>query len=136
MREQGLAATVLALAGLNRLGIVGAGIQPLDPDVCLPAVGQGILAVETRDGRCGGFPDLCRYLTTAMRGLARPRSGRCCPAWEEACQVPMGALAEVGERSELRLRAIVSSCDGTRIIRIDAHGDARGRRGAGPCQSS
>jgi hydroxymethylbilane synthase len=123
MREQGLAATVLAMAGLNRLGIAGVGIQPLDPEVCLPAVGQGILAVETRDGdgRVSGLVAVlddgdARACAIAERTVLSGLGG--------GCQVPMGALAEVGENGKLRLRAAVASRDGARIIRVEMHGNA------------
>src|SRR5581483_7688530 len=41
-------ALVLAVAGLARLGFQGADVYPLDPDVCLPAPGQGAIAVQVQ----------------------------------------------------------------------------------------
>ena len=41
-------ATLLAMAGLNRLGLAAAATAPLDIDAFLPAVGQGVIALETR----------------------------------------------------------------------------------------
>jgi hydroxymethylbilane synthase len=48
LEEGRYGALVLALAGVQRLGIDRVPIRPIDPRVCLPAVGQGALAVETR----------------------------------------------------------------------------------------
>src|SRR5207245_9561622 len=39
---------LLAAAGLSRLGLAPTNVQPLDPDVFVPAVGQGVLSVESR----------------------------------------------------------------------------------------
>jgi hydroxymethylbilane synthase len=49
LREGEVGALVLAVAGLERLGLDDLPRQPLDPAVCVPAVGQGALAVEVRE---------------------------------------------------------------------------------------
>ena len=46
-----VAATLLALAGLKRLGLADAATSILSTEEFLPAVGQGIIAIEARDGR-------------------------------------------------------------------------------------
>jgi hydroxymethylbilane synthase len=48
LRDGRYGALLLAVAGLERLGIRDVGVQPLRPELCLPAVGQGALAVEAR----------------------------------------------------------------------------------------
>ena len=109
---------VLAVAGLERLGLAHRISMPLDPDVCLPAPGQGIVAVETRAGDADTGAALAaiddraaRAAFTAERAVVTALGG--------GCQVPIGALAEPdGER--LRLRAMVASLDGSRRLRREA----------------
>ena len=109
---------VLAVAGLERLGLAHRISMPLDPDVCLPAPGQGIVAVETRAGDADTGAALAaiddraaRAAFTAERAVVTALGG--------GCQVPIGALAEPdGER--LRLRAMVASLDGAQRLRREA----------------
>ena len=90
---------VLAVAGLERLGLAHRISMPLDPDVCLPAPGQGIVAVETRAGDADTGAALAalddraaRAAFTAERAVVTALGG--------GCQVPIGALAE-GRRRPL-----------------------------------
>ncbi len=105
---------VLAVAGLERLGLAHRISMPLDPDVCLPAPGQGIVAVETRPGDADTGTALAaiddraaRAAFTAERAVVTALGG--------GCQVPIGALAE-GDGDRLRLRAMVASLDGSRRL--------------------
>ena len=59
---------VLAVAGLERLGLADRISMPLDPDVCLPAPGQGIVAVETRAGDADTGDALAAIDDAATRG--------------------------------------------------------------------
>ena len=109
---------VLAVAGLERLGLAHRISMPLDPDVCLPAPGQGIVAVETRAGDADTGAALAaiddraaRAAFTAERAVVTALGG--------GCQVPIGALAE-GDGDRLRLRAMVASLDGSRRLRREA----------------
>jgi hydroxymethylbilane synthase len=115
-------ALVLAAAGLNRLGLaqrIGA-VLPLD--VCVPAPGQGALAVEVRADDATtralvaplGDPSTATAVA-AERALVGALGG--------GCQVPLGALATV-EGARLTLYAVVVSPDGARLIRHVATGSA------------
>jgi hydroxymethylbilane synthase len=122
-------AIVLAAAGLRRLGWGDRIRELLDPSVMCPAVGQGSLAIETRDD--GGAGQMLaaklddpatRAAVTAERSLLATLEG--------GCQVPIGAHATFGGQT-LHLRAIVASPDGARVIRDEMRGDdpvALGRR--------
>jgi hydroxymethylbilane synthase len=96
-------ALVLASAGLNRLGIARPDAVRLPVAVCLPAAGQGIVAIEGRDddaavrAACAGLDDASsRACLTAERAfLARLGGG---------CSVPAGALCTV-DGATLHLRA-------------------------------
>jgi hydroxymethylbilane synthase len=108
-------AIILAAAGLRRLGWADRIGEMLDPEVMCPAVGQGALAIETRDDNGIGrtFAEklehtLTRLAVTAERALLATLEG--------GCQVPIGAHAVV-KGSEIDLRAIVASPDGSAMIR-------------------
>jgi len=115
LEEEGLAATVLALAGLDRLGLADLASQILDPAICLPAIGQGILAVETRkddahtNALVAPLDDAAsRAAALAERAfLARLHGG---------CQIPIAGHATVAGEL-LRLEGLVASLDGTEIYR-------------------
>lgn len=107
-------ALILALAGLQRLGVDSVSIEPLDPVVCLPAVGQGSLAIESRadDTRCRelvGVLDHPASHTAAIaeRAFLRRLGG--------GCLAPATAYAQV-DGEILSLEAMVGSPDGMAII--------------------
>ncbi len=110
---------VLARAGLGRLDRLADITETLDPLQCLPAPGQGALAIECRavDGDLvqllGALDDAdTRACVTAERSLLA--------ALEAGCSAPVGALAEVVEGvagDELSLRSFVGSVDGSAELR-------------------
>ena len=114
-------AIVLAAAGLRRLGWEDRISRIVRPGrVMCPAVGQGALAIETRDdggSRSGSLRKLdhaaTRAAVTAERSLLALLGG--------GCQVPIGAHARL-EGSVLHLQAIVASPDGARMIRDQTPG--------------
>lgn len=114
-------AVVLALAGLRRMGWEERVTQILPFDVCLPAAGQGAIAVQCRsDGEARRLlPALdhapTRACVTAERALLR-RLGA-------GCQTPVAALARTDE-CVLRLKALVAADDGSTVVRRSADGDA------------
>lgn len=115
-------AICLACAGLDRLGLSGRIAERLDPDICVPAPGQGIIAVEARAGDEAVLRLLARVSAAdAMRCLAAERA--VLRALGGGCQVPIGALATV-EGGRLRVRARVSAADGGRSVGGEAFDDA------------
>lgn len=119
-QEQGLVGCVLALAGLRRLELEAQVTQVLSPEESLPAVGQGALAVQCREedpvvrgllARLEHAPS--RIAVTAERAfLARLEGG---------CSVPLAGYATLdGER--LRLRGLIGSPDGARVVRGETVG--------------
>jgi hydroxymethylbilane synthase len=108
-------AILLAAAGLRRLGLADRIEMVLDPDVMCPAVGQGALAIETRDDSGAGRL-LAENLEHAPTRLAVTAERALLATLEGGCQVPIGAHAKVtGENIDLR--AIVASPDGRTAIR-------------------
>jgi len=116
LREGRFDGIVLALAGLERLGVRATHTVPLAPDVVIPAVGQGALAVETRAGDrqladriAAAFSDPATELTVgAERAFLRTLRG--------GCQAPVGAHATYAENF-LSLRAVIAAPDGSRLVR-------------------
>ncbi len=114
-------AIVLAAAGLRRLGWAHRIAELLEPNVMCPAVGQGALAIETRNGGDAAAA-ICVRLTheitlrcvTAERALLRALGG--------GCQVPIGAHASVAE-GRMSLASVVASPDGVQVIAHHLHGD-------------
>jgi hydroxymethylbilane synthase len=122
-------AIVLAAAGLQRLGLASRVRAVIDPDVSLPAAGQGALAIECREGR-GDLGELLAPLhdpataacVRAERAVSRALGG--------SCQVPLGAYGEITDGG-LRLRGVVASPDGTRVVRAEVRGDPQVPEAAG-----
>ncbi len=122
-------AIVLAAAGLRRLQHESRISAALPPDTCVPAPGQGIIAVEIRSddepvrGRVARITDLAAAAAlSAERALVVRLGG--------GCQMPIGAFAsEVG--TELRMIAIVVSIDGSRAARAETRGPIGGAERVG-----
>jgi hydroxymethylbilane synthase len=112
--EEGVAdATLLARCGLVRLGVWDdVRAETLAPEMCLPAVGQGALAIEIRSGDAvvaDCFTPL-RHEETELRVAAeRGVMG----AVNGSCQVPVAAFA-LREGEKLWLRGFLAETDGTR----------------------
>jgi len=114
-------AIVLACAGLRRLGWANRITELLDPEVMCPAVGQGALAVETREDG-GEAEKLCERLEHRETRIAVTAERSVLAALGGGCQVPIGAYATVTDSGLVQLRAIIVSPDGTQIIRKQAIG--------------
>lgn len=111
-------AIVVAKAGLDRLGLSGRITYVFPPEVMLPAVGQGVLGVETR----AGDPQFCKLVATLADPEARAavNAERALLAeLEGGCQVPIGAWAR-RENGRFVLDACVVSPDGSEYIRLSA----------------
>ncbi|MDO4921785.1 MAG: hydroxymethylbilane synthase [Phascolarctobacterium sp.] len=115
-------AVILAAAGLERLGHADR-IQSLIPSaVCLPAVGQGALAIECRDGdkETRAMLDFLNDLPTRQAtGAERAFLGLV----EGGCQVPIGVHADV-EGNKIRVEAIIAALDGSTVLRDTITGSA------------
>ena len=106
---------VLAAAGLKRLGWADRIRELIDADIMCPAVGQGALAIETRDDD-GPARELARKLDHADTRAAVTAERSLLATLEGGCQVPIGAHAVVSG-AEIRLRAIVASPGGDKMLR-------------------
>ncbi len=113
-------AIVLASAGLRRLGWQDRIRELIPEDVMCPAVGQGALAIETREDG-GAAWNIVRKLDHAESRKTVEAERALLAVLGGGCQVPIGAYARI-ENGSLRLRAIVASPDGSRIIRDELWG--------------
>ncbi len=108
-------AVMLSKAGLDRLGLSQRISEVLAPDVSMPAVGQGAIAVESRlkDTEAA---DILAHLDDAETRTAVIAERALLAALRGGCQVPMGAWARI-ERGELVLDACVCSVDGLQYVK-------------------
>ena len=113
--EDGVAtATLLAMAGLNRLHMADVARQPIDTADMLPAVGQGALVIERRAG-----DDQVAQLLAPLNDEATERQMAAERAFlailDGSCQTPIAGLAEIaGDR--IRLRGEILRLDGSEVI--------------------
>lgn len=113
-------ATLLALAGLKRLGLAPAGAVVLPPEVMLPAVGQGAIGIECR---ADDAP-----LRALLAALDDPPSSACVraerallAALDGSCHTPIAGHATCAD-GDLRLRALIARADGSRCLRSERRG--------------
>jgi hydroxymethylbilane synthase len=112
-------AIVLAAAGLRRLGFTDRISMRLPAAACVPAPGQGIVAIETREDDAAARESVVKISdATAAAALAAERA--VVEALGGGCQTPIGALATVSEEQMLDLVAAVIALDGSRVVRSHA----------------
>lgn len=115
-------AIILAAAGLQRLGLANRVRERIDPAVCLPAIGQGVLAVECRadDAETRSLVAALEHPPTRARVSAERTVNR---VLHGSCQAPVAAYAtRAGDA--LTLRARVGSPDGHTLLESVASGPA------------
>lgn len=128
--EQGdVDAAVLAVAGLERLGLLERAAEVFAPEAMLPAVGQGALAVEARADDTEALELLAaiddrstRLACTAERAFLRRLGG--------GCRLPFGALASV-EGDTLRIRGFISDAGGAHVFRGETSGEGNAAEAIG-----
>jgi hydroxymethylbilane synthase len=126
---QELDAVVLAYAGLRRLGLAEHATYVFSPEEMLPAVAQGALALEARRADAATLARLARLEDRATRVRTEAERGFLARI-EGGCQVPIAGHATV-EGDTVRLRALVASLDGARVIRGERSGPAAAARAIG-----
>jgi len=123
MTSENIDALVLAMAGILRMDFKDLHLLPLDPDLCLPAAGQGALGIEARNG-----DEEIRHLVSPLNdspASARIRAERACLLHLEAeCYTSMAAFAEI-HGAVIRLRAVVSDLAGRKLLRDVEEGDLK-----------
>ncbi|UXH44216.1 hydroxymethylbilane synthase [Rossellomorea vietnamensis] len=110
-------AIILAAAGLSRMGWTSDVVTEfLDPDLCLPAVGQGALSIECRNDDDEVLELLKKFAceettstVTAERAFLHKMEG--------GCQVPIAGFAELKDNGDVALTGLVASPDGQTIYK-------------------
>ena len=115
-------ATLLAMAGLNRLGLAAAATAPLDVDAFLPAVGQGVIALETRadDDRTRAQLATINDVTAAT-ALAAERAFLA--VLDGSCRTPIAGHARLAGGA-LHLRGLIVKPDGSESFEAERRGNA------------
>jgi hydroxymethylbilane synthase len=112
--EGAIDATLLALAGLKRLGRADVATAILDTDEMLPAPGQGAIAVACRTGD-GALRERLRDLDHPASRDAVAAERAMLEVLDGSCRTPIAALARVdGDR--LALKGLVAKPDGSRVV--------------------
>jgi hydroxymethylbilane synthase len=114
-------AIVLAKAGLDRLGLSARISEILQPEIMLPAVGQGAMGIEVRI-EDNETLDLTLPLNDAATEHAVTAERALLHRLEGGCQVPLGAWARIENQDELTLDAAVFSADGAESVRRQISG--------------
>ena len=114
-------ATLLALAGLDRLGMAHRAHSVLDPGVMLPAVCQGIIGIECRAGDTA-VRELLRSVDDEDSADAAAAERALLAGLDGSCRTPIAALA-VPENESLSLRAILVRPDGNDLLEAERDGD-------------
>jgi hydroxymethylbilane synthase len=113
-------ATLLAVAGLKRLGLLSAVTAILDPDEFLPAVGQGAIAIETRaeDARTRGLVAMVDDAETAT-ALAAERAFLA--VLDGSCRTPIGGHARL-RGGMLHFHGMIVKPDGSEAFEVVREG--------------
>jgi len=114
--SMGLDGIVLAAAGVKRMKLEGTISQSISPEVCLPAIGQGALGIETRiaDEEANQYLSVLDHEATHMSVIAERAFLR---RLEGGCQVPIAALGSVSDQGKLMLKGLVGTLDGRKLIK-------------------
>lgn len=122
MKEQDMDGIILAYAGVKRLGLEDEISDFLTFDIMMPAVGQGVIAVETREDDQAVMclldkinDSTAHFSTLAERSFLHELQG--------GCQVPVASIAEL-EEDRIALKGLVASLDGKEVF----HGSCEGSK--------
>ncbi len=122
LSDNGWDAIIMATAALHRLELAQHVSAELDPDVFVPAVGQGAIAVEIREGR----PEVARLIgainhAPTMQAVTAER--RFMRRLEGGCSAPLAGHARQDDTGQWRFAGWVGSPDGTRHLHALTTGD-------------
>jgi len=124
LESEGLDAIVLAAAGLRRMGWGDRITVYMEPEDCLPAVGQGALAIECRTADAEVRALLSRLNDTAAeRAVAAERVFL--GLLNGGCQVPIGAYATTDSSlpdAVVSMTGMVAAADGSVLLKASASG--------------
>lgn len=115
-------AIILAAAGLERLGHADRIKEVIPASVCLPAVGQGALAIECREDNAE-VRQMLEFLNHLPTKQATDAERAFLGLIEGGCQVPIGVHADIAG-GKAHVNAIIASLDGRTVLKSSIDGDA------------
>jgi hydroxymethylbilane synthase len=114
--EEGVAAaTFLAMAGLNRLGLAEVARSAIAPDEMLPAVAQGAIGIERRSKRRAATAMMLAAIHDGPTGLRLAAERAFLARLDGSCETPIAGLAEL-DGGTLRLRGEILRPDGSEVL--------------------
>ncbi|HEY4044261.1 MAG TPA: hydroxymethylbilane synthase [Rhodopila sp.] len=116
-------ASLLALAGLRRLGMEVPRAAVLDPETMLPAAGQGIVGITVRAGDTGLLDLLGKIEDPTSRAVGTAERA-VLGALDGSCRTPIGAHARLLSDGRLTVTGMVARADGSFLLRRTASGAA------------
>lgn len=114
-------ATLLAIAGLKRLGLAGAAAAVIEPDEMLSAVGQGAIGITCRTGdeRVAG---LLATIHDADSAACIAAERALLEVLDGSCRTPIAALAIISQSKRLILRGLLARPDGSVVLTAECEG--------------
>ena len=129
LRADGYDSIVLALAGLERMGLGNEVTEVFPVDAMIPAPGQGIIAIECREDDS----EITRLLSEINHNdswIAASAERAFLEALSGSCQVPAGCYTEVkGDR--IKIISLIASPDGKKVIKEDIEGPSQNNKSLG-----
>lgn len=122
LKEGDVDATLLALAGLNRLKNTDIGFQILDFDEMLPAAGQGAVGIMCREND-DKTKEILKLINDEDTFLCVSTERAMLDVLEGTCHTPIGSLA-VCENDQILLRGLVAKPDGSTLFEAQRAGSA------------
>lgn len=123
LNEGEVDATLLALAGLKRLGREDLLQAVLSVEEMLPAAGQGAIGLECRSNDLRTI-EYVRAIDDPRTSVRVTAERACLDVLEGSCRTPIAALADFTSEGQLHLRALVAEPDGSRLHRAERQGAA------------
>ncbi|HEU0118328.1 MAG TPA: hydroxymethylbilane synthase [Alphaproteobacteria bacterium] len=116
-------ATILAVAGLQRLGAAERISSFLETDVMLPAAAQGVIGIEIRRDD-NDMRVMLRPLNDANTAACVTAERAALRVLDGSCHTPIGSLAKISGANTLTLEVVVAKADGTSMVRLSQSGTA------------
>jgi hydroxymethylbilane synthase len=121
IRHGDCAASLLAMAGLRRLGLEAEASVALSPRIMLPAACQGIVGITAREDATE-LCDLLKIVEDRAARVAATAERSLLGTLDGSCSTPIGAFGELLPDNRLRLSGLIASTDGTFLRRGEIEG--------------
>ncbi len=123
MHDGHCTAMIMAAAGLQRIGLAQNIDEIIDKDTIIPAVSQGIIAIETRQND-SPIQSFINKINDEPTHLAALTERKFLNVLEGGCQIPMGAYTEFSENN-VRIKGFISMPDGSKMIKGEMGGEIK-----------